>query len=408
MSRIKTRAGGAFSPLVLIVVVVVGITSFAGLGLLSAYAPELKSGNDGGPHALSRSAIGYAGLPKLLRATHAPVILSRGPLGENAFDSLLVLTPSAGTRPTQIADIHHDGPMLIVLPKWRTVPHPEHAGWVSTIGPVSPDEALSMLPVEMRRGTTLTETAGPIDLALRRPNGAAFGATVRIESARRISGAQWIPVLIDASGVPVLVINRHRRVYVLADPDLLNTQSLRTLSGARTAMAVLDIVRPPGAPVAFDLTLHGFQRTRNLGRLMLDPPLVGMTLVLIALAGFAGLQALARFGPARPPARAVALGKRALADNTAGLVRMARREHHMATPYAAMISASVARAIGAPRDLDDQQLDAFLDRVGTNLGATQTYSALAKAARAARSPGDLMQVARDLYRWKQELTRARQ
>ena len=80
----------------------------------------------------------------------------------------------------------------------------------------------------------------------------------------------------------------------------------------------------------------------------------------------------------------------------------------MATPYALIVRGMVARAIGAPRGLSDTALDDFLDRVSRVSGAQDTYSALAERAAAARTPGDLIQVAGALYRWNQELTRARQ
>ena len=410
MSRADGTASGGFSPLTMIVVLLVGVVSLAGLGVLSAYQPELKSGNDGGGHALSKSSIGYAALPRLLRDTGRPVILSRGPLGENGFESLLVLTP----RPSPVvvkdpgSEIEHEGPTLIVLPKWNAAPYPNNPGWVTTVGLLPPEMVLGALPQSLREGTTLSQGAGVADVVLRRPNGAAFGAPVRVDSLRRISGAKWIPVVTDAGGGVVLAFNPQERVYVLADADLVNTQGLKTLNGAKTAVALLDIVRPAGAPIAFDLTQHGFQRTRNLLRLMIEPPLLGLTLILAALAAFAGWQSLIRFGPALRGGRVVALGKRALADNTAGLVRMAKREHHMASPYALLVRGAVARAIGAPRSLDGAELDAFLDRVGLTVGATRPYTVLAAEARTAKTPGDLMRVARDLYRWTPEMTRARQ
>jgi hypothetical protein len=402
-----SRTTGGFSPLTLIVIVLVGLVSMAGLGVLSAYAPELKSGDDGGGHALSRASTGYGGLPRLLRSMDVPVILARGPLGDRGYESLLVLTPPPRSA-SQVDDVRHEGPVLIVLPKWRSATSPAHPGWVSTAGVLETEVSLSVLPEEMREGTVLSESEGVQTLRLERPDGVPFGAPVRLEAARRIAGPQWIPVVVDADGRGVLVFHRDSRTYVLADADLMATHGLKTLEGAQTALALLDIVRPEGAPVAFDLTLHGFQRTRNLSRLMLEPPLLGLTLALVGLAAFAGLQTAARFGPSRPSGRALALGKRALADNTAALVRMARREHHMATPYARLTRTAVARAIGVPRGLTDDELDAFLDRVGATAGAARPYSALVESARAARTPGDLMRVARDLYRWNQELTRARQ
>ena len=45
---------GAFSPVTMIVVLLVGVVALAGLGVLSAYTPELKSGNDGGDGAERR------------------------------------------------------------------------------------------------------------------------------------------------------------------------------------------------------------------------------------------------------------------------------------------------------------------------------------------------------------------
>lgn len=403
----QTRAR-AFSSLVVIVVALIGVVTFAGLGILSAYAPELRSGNDGGNHALSRAATGLGALPPLLRELGEPVMLSRGALTETSNESLLVLSPVGRSAADRIEDIEHGGSTLIVLPKWITAPDPAHAGWVRTIGANPPGEALSALPDDLRQGAGLVEREGRERIVLRRPNGAAFGAPVEIERLRTLSGEGWIPVVTDEGGAPVMAMHAETGTYILTDPDLINTQGLKTLEGAQTAVALLGIIRAQGAPVIFDLTLHGFQRTRSLLRLMLEPPLLGMTLVMAALAVFAGLQAAVRFGPTRETARVIALGKRGLADNTAGLVRLARREHHMAAPYALLMRAAVARAIGAPRSLDDEQLNAFLDRVSRSTGATETYSALADQARAARTPGDLMRIANALYRWNQEMTRARQ
>ena len=87
---------------------------------------------------------------------------------------------------------------------------------------------------------------------------------------------------------------------------------------------------------------------------------------------------------------------------------LAGREHHMAGPYALLVRAAVTRAIGAPRNLDGPELDAFLDRLGATLGADAAYTALADEARAARTPGDLLRVARNLHRWKLEMTRERE
>ena len=439
MSRTSRAVAGAFSPLTIIVLALIAVVAMAGLGVLSAYAPELKSGDDGGGHALSSSSVGYGGIVKFLRATGVPVTLSRGRVGVNGRDSLLITTPPFGVNPDQIRDRARrsedkgrrgmdvvgngalteitGGPLLVVLPKWSTMPEARHRGWVSTVGPYPVEGVMEILPESFRSGLGLARRQAPAWVQLTRPNGQRTGRPVRIDALQTLSGKAlnatgtmapvWIPVLLDPSGGVVLAMRRDTRIYVLSDPDLINTQGLKSLAGAETAVAVLDLVRAEGSPVIFDLTLHGFQRTRSLLRLMLEPPLLGLTLLLAALAAFAGFQAVVRFGPAREADRTVALGKRALADNTAGLVRLARREHRMAAPYARLVRTAVARAIGAPRTLSDAELDAFLDRVGAMTGVTPQYSVLAANAAKARTPNDLMSVARDLHRWKQEMTRGR-
>jgi len=401
-----TGAERAFSPVTVLVTVLVGVVALAGIGVLSAYAPELRSGDDGGPHALSRSATGFGALSRLLQKVGKPVVMDRNGVAAPAYESVIVLTPTPATPADAVDVLMHEGANLIVLPKWNVLPH-DHQGWVRTLGVTPPEATLSPLPEDLREGTTLATDQGRQTVALRRPDSAPFGSPVEIENLRTLSGPGWIPVLVDQLDRPVLVLSRDQRVYVLAEPDLISTHGLKTLNGARTALELVELVAP-GSPLVFDLTLHGLQRTRNPLRLLLEPPLLGMTLALAALALLAGLQAAIRFGPQQIRGRVIALGKRGLADNTAGLVRLARREHHMAAPYALLIRASVARSIRAPRNLEGAALDAFLDRVSRASGASTTYSALAGQAAAARTPGDLLRVAADLHHWKQELTRGRQ
>ncbi|AYG94802.1 hypothetical protein D8I30_06120 [Brevundimonas naejangsanensis] len=135
----------------------------------------------------------------------------------------------------------------------------------------------------LRRGVKLQSRTGRETVRLKRPDGALLAAPIEIENLRAWSGPDWTPIIVDDQDRPVLVMHAKTQLYVLADADLLSTHGLKTLNGARTAVALLDIVRSEDAPIMFDLTLHGMQRTRNLLRLMLEPPLLGMTLVLATL-----------------------------------------------------------------------------------------------------------------------------
>jgi hypothetical protein len=288
-------------------------------------------------------------------------------------------------------------------------PLPKKPNWVTAIDIYEPSAVTAPLIGERADKTSLNRRAQAAPPVLFRPDGTPFASGLgRVTDLQTLSGPDWVPVVVDEHGASVLAMHRTSGVYVLADPDLLSTHGLRDPDNAVAAVRMLRLIWQGGGPVIFDVTLAGFSRPRSLMRLMLEPPLLGATLALLVAAALVAYQASVRFGPSRHQGRAIALGKRALADNTAGLVRLAGREHSMAGPYALLVRAAVTRAIGAPRNLDGAELDAFLDRLGQTLGAGTPYTALAAEARAARTPGDLLRVARNLHRWKLEMTRGRQ
>jgi hypothetical protein len=224
-----------------------------------------------------------------------------------------------------------------------------------------------------------------------------------IEGLQTLSGDGWIPLLVDEQGQGVLVRSKKTPyLYVLADPDLLNTQGLAKLDNARAGMAVVDALRGDQG-VIFDVTLNGYARARDLWRMMLEPPWLAATLCALAAALLMGIHALARFGPVQAKGRAFALGKRALVDNSAGLIRMAGREHELAPAYAALTRALIGQAAGGQHANADAQ---WLHRLA-RLRQADDPEALEAEADRARSRDDLMAVARKLYRWRLEMTRER-
>lgn len=418
----NAHAAPRFSPRTILILVLVGIFSLAGLSVLSAYAPDLRKGDNGASHALSRSAVGFAAAARLLDATGREVVLSRLPLGE-VDGALLVLTPGPQHDAAAVAAVAYDGSRLVILPKWIGGAHRTRPGWIDRAQLLPAPMTARAVPHKTADGDDAEDSrkarseASPIKVVRRtaparvrlyRPDGTAVGVTGEIRSLQTVSGPDLVPVVVDERGAAVVAMDDGTGAYVLADPDLLNTQGLKSPDTAAAGLAILPIVWAGAGPVVFDLTLHGFGKPHSVLRQMLEPPLLGATLALLLAAGLVAWQAFVRFGPQRRQARAFALGKRALADNTAGLVRLARREHRMAEPYARLVRASVARALAAPRDLNEAELDALLDRLGRQAGTHQSWTALAAEARAAHNPADLLRIARSLHRWKLEMTRGRQ
>lgn len=401
-------AARTFRPGIVLALILAAVFSLSAIGVLGAYAPELERGDDGRNHALSQSAIGYAGVVKLLRGLDRAVLVSRGATGAGSPESLLVLTPS--TEPDAKAlNRLLDSPTatLIVLPKWRAAPDPMRRGWVQRAGTLPPAASLSVLPETLTAGLNLRLASEGATVQLRNAPGTPIGSAVPIEELRTLDGPGWNPIITDARGGALVVQHEDTGVYVLSDPDLLNTRGLNEPGKALTAIALLDSLHPAEAGVVFDVSLHGFARPRSVMRLLLEPPLLGFTLCLAFAVALVGWQAMVRFVPHLDVRRAVALGKKALADNTAALVRLARREHRMATPYAELVRAQAAKAVAAPPHLSDEALTALLDRLAARDGVEHTYAALAADADKAKNAGDLMAVARALNRWKSEMTRGR-
>jgi hypothetical protein len=394
--------------------VVVGCVSALLFLVLTAYAPQLRSESDGGAHAMSKSAIGFAGLAKLLSDEGAPTVVSRNPHPEaDTRPRLLVLTPSLESDPKAMARLGGPGVELIILPKWIAGPDPSHPGWVTRAGMEPTDEIGRRLLNAFDGGDHIERRNGKTTPILRAPPGFFSAGSVmplgQIDGLQTIAGPDqgWDSVLDVDVGHAVLIKQRDNDVYILSDPDLLNNQGLAQLANARGASALIGFLRMGRLPVVFDLTLAGFTRARGLLALAFEPPFLAATLCAIAAAGLMGLHAAARFGAPLRLAPKFALGKRALADNSAALIRLVRREHRMGAGYAALTRTLAAKAVGAPRDLDDDQMDALLDRLGRAKDIDAAFFDLERQAREARDVHGLMTAARKLHQWRLEMTHER-
>jgi hypothetical protein len=397
-----TAAG--FSPKVVLALLMAAIFAAGAYGVLSAYAPELRTGQ-GGDNALSSSATGYAGVVRLMGYLGHPVAINRDRQRLRAYPGLMVLTPEGPLTPAQLRPSH---PRLVVLPKWVSLPDPNHPGWVAIAGPVRPAQAASIIPHEVGTFTVSRRTgsARPVTLQSSGPawprGDVVTGPVTQLQTA---SGASLWPVITEPDGGIVVGLMPDGHTYVLTDPDLLNTQGLRDSGTAQAAVTLLTALSGQGPPAVFDVTLNGIeQNDRNILKLAIEPPFLGATLCLLAAAALVGLQGWNRFGPAQRPQRAVALGKTALAENGAGMVRLARREPRMALRYVRLCRQRAAAALGAEH-LEPAALDDFLDRWAERVGAQDRISALAAEAAQVKKLSDLAPLARKTRRWRLEMTR---
>lgn len=395
------KGPGLFSARVVAAMVAVGALSFLAFLWLTAYSPDLKSGRDGGAHALSNAATGFRGLGDLLEDVGGRAVRVRNSSALRR-GGLLVLTPTSMTDPkllAKIVDRRAFARTLIILPKWNTTPlKAGRKGWVSGYGTGGVRQGIRVVSdvvdvlggnqvAGVKRGMT---QSGIID-------------TARVPAqVQTIAGKAIVPlVLADNGGVLVAQVKARPRVYIAADPDLFNNMGLKDLATARAAIGLMDhITEAADRNVTFDLTLNGFEQSSNLLKLAFEPPFLAATLCLLLAALLAALGAFFPFGPAIREARAISFGKRALVDNSADLLVGAGRYRLIGGRYAALIRDAAAARLGLAV-MPAEDTAEHLSLLGTSGG--KPFAALAGDAEQATSRTGVAHAAAALHRWKKEV-----
>ncbi|HUQ14258.1 MAG TPA: DUF4350 domain-containing protein [Novosphingobium sp.] len=418
------------------VLALVGIGGCAFLVLLYALGTGFAggSGNDGGGHALSRGLTGYAALAALLEADGRAVEVSRDP-GALRRPGLVILTPPHDADGDELASTVEArrtiGPTLVIAPKWLGAPvgpaaAGARAGWVTLHGAQPPDWidafgedlTLAIAGVERRparwsaNALTARLPAARSVQALHEP-AAKDGSRTMLELVSDQDGRMLAGYLNDDGAYPAL--DRWSGwdppdepdealfpLVVVAEPDLLDNYGM---ADRTTALGALALVRAAAGgrevPVILDVTLNGLGRARNLLTLAFTPPFLAATLALLLAALAAAWRAFNRFGPPRAAARPLAYGKTALVENSAGLIRRARRLRLLGAPYAALVTARLARALSLPANAPAEAIDAAQARRGLP-GAR--FSETAAALAAARKPHALVRGAGALHDIEKALT----
>lgn len=396
---IGSQGESAFNRGTMLLITAIGTLAFIAMLVLGAYAPDLRSGRNGGTHALSNGATGFSGLVRLAAATGRDPHVVRS-VDELDSEDLAVISPDHGS--INLGDVlEQRGPRatLIVLPKWETEPAKAKAGWVEISGLLPPEDPERTLapatPFKVARHKTHGEPlrsvhpATPPDLQFMAPR-----------VTQTIASKELKPVIADASGRTVLGQVGNRPLYVLADPDLINNHGMGDERQARAALSLLDFLNSTGATsVLFDVTANGLGRSRSPLKLAFDPPFLAVTLTIFVAMVLAGIQALVRFGAPRRTERAIAFGKAALVDNSAALIRKAGREADLGSRYVAVIRERAAALFRLSPTLSPEVLDQRLEA----LNPRRSFKELADATSSARSRDELLGAAQSLNHWIEEV-----
>lgn len=393
------RAGEAgFRRGTILLIIVVGIAAFVAMLVLGAYAPELRSGKNGGAHALSNAATGYSGLVRLAEATGRNAQILRHDHLHDSEDLVVITPEAAATDLSDVMTARAAKVTLVVLPKWNSQRDPEKPAWVRVSGLIAAREPEGVLAPQWKLKVSRARTPGQtlVTVPAHAPAAMQFPASV---VSQFITGDGLEPVLTDADGRVVLAKLPNAPWFVLADPDLLNNHGIADSRRAAAALELLDFLNSTDAEaVYFDVTLNGLGSSKSPLRLMFDPPFLAVTLAIAAALLLAGLQAIARFGVPLRPKRAIAFGKAALVDNSAALVRKARREARLGGRYADMIRDRTAALLRLPPTMPADKVEQRLDALTSDL----QFSTLAADAATAGTPESVLGAARALHQWQQE------
>ena len=216
-----------FNPRTIILLVILGVFSFGAFFTLSGFSGDLKSGNNGGAHAMSKSAIGYGGLLHLLKQNDDTVDLSRSfVMRDDAKYQVRIVSLTSGWFSNDLDEMVLDTATLIIMPKWRTRKHPKQKGWVQRLNAPNPD----MVKLE-KLASTLEPVVEDIEFNRSKEDGVKVSifASVNLgteedtsfynfEHLQTITGDGILPVIVSDKGT-ILAQVPDTEIYILSDPD---------------------------------------------------------------------------------------------------------------------------------------------------------------------------------------------
>lgn len=402
MSERLPQQSNPFSALTSAIMIGVGLLVFIAVFALLAWSPDLASKNRAGQHPYSSSALGYGGLVKLLQADGQTVTVSRLASSLDYSDGLLVLTlPRYGLSRAPEFDLESvSEPALYVLPKWSGFADREKPSWQKDTD-LMDRRSVAAIAQTFDSDITVWRLRNPG--RVRTP----FGTQrPKFEHQMQVLASDSLEPVIDTPGGSLLAKVPGRDVYILSDPDLVNTFGLARPENARMALGLIDWLKyEPEQPITMDATLHGFERSENLLRAIFDVPFLGATMIALATMLLVTWGAFIRFGPPSREAPVMAFGKKALAESSAGLVSMARRESQMAPGYAQTVQRDLMKRLGLPPHTSPEAFAQTADRLAEHKHLSSNWSQQNSQLTApAAGRNDLRDKALALWRWRKEMS----
>jgi hypothetical protein len=411
MIAARVKGEPVFSGRLLIGWIVGAVVVFA-ISLYFMGGGELSGPDSVGPSTFSRSAIGHAGIADVLAQLAIPVVKSRSSsLEKLAPGSVLVIAEPrrSGQSEDAVRTLLKASTILLVLPKWTGQPSDQKAGWLREVGERPLLDAQWALNLITPRGEVVRERG-----AIQWTTNSLHITPAADLPVQLVRGDRLRPIIGAMQGMLVGEISdRDRKIWVLADPDIIANHGLAREGNAALALALIEALRGGDGSVVFDETVHGFV-VRPVSPFLLlfrFPFVVATTQGLLAIALLLWAT-LGRFGAPQAAPPALSAGREGLLANMAKLVEFTGHQDVMVKRYVQETVRDAAHQLHAPRELSDSGLVAWLQRVGLARGvAIDCEAVLHRAAEPGparrRNPTALVRLARDIHQWKGEIVDGR-
>jgi hypothetical protein len=394
-----------FNPKVVAALAAALIGLFAASLLLTGSSRHHDGGNLAGPSTFSRSAVGHLGFFDLLQKLDYPAVRGEhdvlAQLGANGI--LILAEPGTAV---------HGGPgnsnplgaetILLILPKWYVWRNEERDDWIGGAQLLG-DFAVRSVLTSVAGSGEVVRVAKPSafqnSLAIPRPT---VSAPIQL-----IKNSKLRPIVSTAEGILLGELKQgRRRIWVLADPDPIENHGIGKGDNLAFATAIMYamLADKPGKLV-FDETLHGFQHSMpSVLKFLLEFPFNLIALQIVAAVALLLMASMGRFGAPENPDRVLQAGKQDLISNAANLIDHAGHHAAILRRYISMVLQDTGRLMRAPRQLNDDELAAWLDRTGPARGRrSDCVAALGRVAAKSQDLVLLLTEARTIHRYRKDI-----
>ncbi len=430
--RLSEASVRTFTPRAVRWIVGIGIVSLLLTLLLSVLgSSEEPTRTTADANAYSYSAVGHRAFVALLERLDVDVRVSRHRSADKAGPErpLLALEPLDSREALahvaeSVERTHARGTkVLVALPKWTVFERDKDERWANRIELIAPyqvSEAIAAIVEGIERADdalyigSFTTARGARETGAVSIRGRPTGWRLALEPYQLLSDDAALEPIVTVDEVvegprTLLARVKSTNVYVLSDPDILNTMGVG--QGDHALLAVAMVREVLGADeVVLDEVSHGFEKAETVWQELFGFPLVLVTLHVAALLALVLWAAMARFGKpeARPPR--VPSGKQTLLDNTATLLALGHHAGYGAKRYFETTLRALAHGYGIPAEIPEQSRVQQLAAIAARRGSKVDLAGLAREVGALADRGGLgnehraRELARRIYAFRKELT----